>query len=202
MFGDAAKTLPAMLAPREGAQPSPTERADPARLGAALRQNYQFIWRSLRRLGLQAADVDDAAQQVLSVFARRLADVEVGAEKAFLFQTALRVASDARRAAARSPVRADEDAIMHASDPAPNAEQQLQSQQARVLLDEVLDAMDPELRVVFILFELEEMPTAQIAALIEIPVGTVGSRLFRARKEFEAMTVRVKARRAFVGRQP
>jgi RNA polymerase sigma-70 factor (ECF subfamily) len=202
MFRDAAKPLPAMLAPREGAQASPAVRPDPARLGAAVRQNYQFIWRSLRRLGLQAADVDDAAQQVLSVFAKRLADVEVGAEKAFLFQTALRVASDARRAAARLPVRADEDAIIGASDPAPNAEEQLQSQQARALLDEVLEAMDPELRVVFILFELEEMPTAQIAALIEIPAGTVGSRLFRARKEFEAMAIRVKARRAFVGRQP
>lgn len=196
MLGDAAKPLSAMVAPRASA------RDDAARLGAAVRQNYQFIWRSLRRLGLRAADVDDAAQQVLSVFARRLADVEVGAERSFLFQTALRVASDARRANARSPLSTDEDAIAAAADPAPNAEEQLESQEARALLDEVLDAMDPELRVIFVLFELEEMTTAQIAALIEIPAGTVGSRLFRARKEFEAMSTRVKARRAFVGRKP
>ncbi len=196
MLGDAAKTLPGMLGPRADT------RDDAARLGAAVRQNYQFLWRSLRRLGLQAADVDDAAQQVLSVFARRLADVEVGAEKAFLFQTALRVASDARRAAARSPVRFDEDALGTAADPAPNAEEQLEGHQARELLDEVLDAMDPELRAVFILFELEEMTMAQIAVLIAIPAGTVGSRLFRARKDFESMTARVKVRRAFVGRRP
>jgi RNA polymerase sigma-70 factor, ECF subfamily len=196
MFGDAAKSQPAPVAAR------PWTRDDSARLGAAVRQNYAFLWRSLRRLGLQAADVDDAAQQVLSVFARRLADVEVGAERAFLFQTALRVASDARRTHARSPLRVDDDAIAAAPDPAPNAEQQIDRQEARALLDAVLDAMDPELRVVFILFELEELTTAQIAALIEIPAGTVGSRLFRARKEFEAMTTRVKARRAFVGSKP
>ena len=96
MVGDASKSLPHMLVPRADA------RDDTARLAAAVRANYPFLWRSLRRLGLQAADVDDAAQQVLSVFARRLRDVEVGAERAFLFQTAVRVASDARRAHART----------------------------------------------------------------------------------------------------
>lgn len=79
--------------------------------------NYPFLWRSLRRLGLQAADVDDAAQQVLSVFARRLGDIEVGAERAFLFQTAVRVASDARRAQARTKARPDEEALASAADP-------------------------------------------------------------------------------------
>jgi len=196
MLGDAAKTFPGVLGPRAVA------RDDAARLGAAVRQNYQFLWRSLRRLGLQAADVDDAAQQVLSVFAKRLADVELGAEKAFLFQTALRVASDARRAQARSPLRFDEDALGSAADPAPSADEQIEGHEARALLDEVLAAMDPELRVVFILFELEEMTMAQIAELIAIPAGTVGSRLFRARKDFESMTARVKARRAFAGRRP
>jgi RNA polymerase sigma-70 factor (ECF subfamily) len=197
MLGNAAKTLPGLTPSGEA-----RARVDQARLGAAVRQNYQFLWRSLRRLGLQAADVDDAAQQVLAVFARRLADVEIGAERSFLFQTALRVASDARRAAARSLVRADEDAIALMPDPAPDAVAQLEHQEARALLDEVLDAMAYELRVVFVLFELEEMSTAEIAALIEIPSGTVSSRLHRARQEFETMTVRIRAQRAFHGRRP
>lgn len=196
MVGDASKSLPRLLVPRADV------RDDTERLAATVRANYQFLWRSLRRLGLQAADVDDAAQQVLSVLARRLGDVEVGAERAFLFQTAIRVASDARRAQARSKARPDEEALAIAADPAPNAEEQLARHEARALLDEVLDAMDPELRVVLILFELEELPTAEIAALLAIPAGTVGSRLFRARREFEATTARVKARRAFVERRP
>ncbi|MDB5221246.1 MAG: polymerase sigma factor RpoE [Myxococcaceae bacterium] len=197
MLADAAKPLP-------GVAPTGDTRVrdEQARLTAAVRQNYQFLWRSLRRLGLQAADVDDAAQQVLSVFARRLADVNVGAERSFLFQTALRIASEARRASARSVVRSDHEAVANMPDPAPNAEAQIERREARALLDEVLDAMAYELRVVFILFELEEMSTAQIAALLEIPAGTVGSRLHRAREEFGTMTVRVKARRAFSGGRP
>ena len=197
MLADAAKPLP-------GVAPMADTRArdDHARLTTAVRQNYQFLWRSLRRLGLQPADVDDAAQQVLAIFARRLADVNAGAERSFLFQTALRVTSDARRASARSVVRPDQEAVANMADPAPDAEAQIEQREARALLDEVLDAMAYELRVVFILFELEEMSTAQIAALLEIPAGTVGSRLHRARQEFETMTVRVKARRAFPGGRP
>lgn len=195
MVGDATKSLPQLLAARADV------RDDAERLATAVRQNYQFLWRSLRRLGLQAADVDDAAQQVLSVFARRLVDVEVGAERAFLFQTAIRVASDARRALARARARPDEAALASAVDPSPNAEEQLEKEEARAFLDEVLDAMDPELRVVLILFELEELPTAEIAELLTIPAGTVGSRLFRARRDFEATTARVKARRTFVERR-
>jgi RNA polymerase sigma-70 factor (ECF subfamily) len=196
MLGDAANPLPPLITAAADAC------VDVNRLRDAVRQHYQFLWRSLRRLGLQAADVDDAAQQVLSVFARRLADVDVGAERSFLFQTALRVASDVRRARQRSHVRVDEAALAHVADPGPNAEEQIASQEARALLDEVLDAMAPDLRVVFILFELEEMTTAQISALIEIPAGTVSSRLYRARQEFETMSTRVQARRTFEGRRP
>jgi RNA polymerase sigma-70 factor (ECF subfamily) len=55
--------------------------------------------------------------------------------------------------------------------------------------------MPIELRVVFVLFELEEMTTAEIATLLEIPSGTVASRLRRARETFEDHVARVRARR-------
>src|SRR4051812_27344536 len=99
-------------------------RADPrARLQAAVRENYQFIWRSLRRLGIQDGDVDDAAQAVLTVFSKRLADIDEGSERSFLFQTAVRVASDARRSQARSRLADDPRAIAVCEDTAPNPEE-------------------------------------------------------------------------------
>jgi RNA polymerase sigma-70 factor (ECF subfamily) len=67
------------------------------------------------------------------------------------------------------------------------------------LLDEVLDAMTMDLRTVFVLFELEELPTAEIARLLEIPVGTAASRLRRAREEFHVLAKRVRARLSFRG---
>ncbi|MNC92328.1 RNA polymerase sigma factor [compost metagenome] len=59
---------------------------------------------------------------------------------------------------------------------------------------EILDAMDLEKRVVFVMFELEELAAPEIARELGIPVGTVYSRLDAARKEFERAAGRLRAR--------
>ena len=63
----------------------------------------------------------------------------------------------------------------------------------------MLDALPMELRAPFVLFELEEVPSAEIAAMLDLPVGTVASRLRRAREEFQKIVARVQARAAFRG---
>lgn len=161
---------------------------------------FDFTWRSLRRLGVPQAEVDDCTQQVFLVAARKLDDIQPGSERAYLFSTALRVASDARRRRTRRREVNEEDAA-EALDPAPDPEQVADQRRARALLDEVLDEMPLDLRVPFVLFELEEMPTAEIAALLDVPVGTAASRLRRAREEFQKIVARHKARAAFAGGQ-
>src|ERR1051325_6120343 len=72
-------------------------RAD-ERLDQAVRDNYQFIWRSLRRLGLGSDDaVDDATQRVFEIAAKKLPSIEPGRERAFFFKTGLKVAHELRR---------------------------------------------------------------------------------------------------------
>jgi RNA polymerase sigma-70 factor (ECF subfamily) len=51
--------------------------------------------------------------------------------------------------------------------------------------------MDLEKRAVFVMFEIEQMPCAEIATLLDVPVGTVYSRLHAARKSFEAELARI-----------
>jgi RNA polymerase sigma-70 factor (ECF subfamily) len=170
-----------------------------ARLRAIVRDNYAFLWRSLRRLGVAQADLDDAAQRVLGVLARRVTDVADGSERAFLFQTALRVAREVRRAHRRDRVALDPERVNAAADPAPLADEALAKAEARALLDEVLDAMPLDVRAVFVLFELEQLTTGEIAALLGLPAGTVSSRLRRGREEFEAIARRLRARRAHGG---
>jgi RNA polymerase sigma-70 factor (ECF subfamily) len=53
--------------------------------------------------------------------------------------------------------------------------------------------MPVELRLVFVLYEIEEMTTPAIAAAIGVPVGTVASRLRRARESFRAIVRRMQA---------
>ena len=51
------------------------------------------------------------------------------------------------------------------------------------LLEVALSRIDPELRIVFELKEVDELPYSEIAEIVGIPEGTVGSRLNRARTE-------------------
>jgi RNA polymerase sigma-70 factor (ECF subfamily) len=160
------------------------------RLRAIFREHYDFIWRTLRRLGLEAARADDAAQLVFVTASRKLEQIRVGGERGYLFGIALRVASDARRAFARRRERPLEHAG-DAADPRPLAEEALDQQRARALLDEALAKLPLELRVVFVLHELEELAMSEIAELVGIPKGTVASRLRRARQEFETIMARL-----------
>lgn len=180
--------------------PKRTQEED-ARLSSMVTAHFDFIWRSLRRLGVPTTDVDDCAQQVFWVASRKLALIQEGSERAFLFSTALRVASDARRSRTRrrevplvsgSTNSADEVAI-NPSDPAPRPDEIADQKRARKLLDQVLAAMDLDLRTVFVLFEIEEMATLEIASLLAIPAGTVASRLRRAREEFQRQVARIRA---------
>lgn len=53
----------------------------------------------------------------------------------------------------------------------------------RELLEQALARLDPELRSIFLLREVEQLSYHEIAEALEVPEGTVGSRLNRARRE-------------------
>lgn len=181
-----ARLPPGVRAPTSGV--AATER-----LRAIVDAHHDFTWRSLRRLGVPTADVDDAVQRVFLVIANRLADVTVGSERAFLFSTAVREAAHARRTLARRREDGD-DALLEREDGVAPADDLVAQRQARALLDWLLDEMPLELRAVFVLFEIEELSSPEIAAMLDLPLGTVASRLRRAREDFEARIARHRAR--------
>jgi RNA polymerase sigma-70 factor (ECF subfamily) len=142
-----------------------------------------LVARILRNAGTAEADIDDDVQRVFIALSNRLDDVRVGAEKSFLVQTALHMAAHSRRAAARRRETLTEhppDIVDSLAGP----EEMAQRRQVRRTLDQILDAMDVDLRAVLALYEFEEMTTAEIAAILDIPGGTVASRLRRARADF------------------
>jgi RNA polymerase sigma-70 factor (ECF subfamily) len=173
-----------------GAQPR--RASDDVRLRAMLDKHFNFIWRSLRRFGLTDDRADDAAQQVFVVASRRIESIAPGSEQSFLLRTAMHVASDVRRSASyrREVVHADPAGEI---DSGLRPDDALDRRRARVILDGILDAMDLDLRSVFVLFEIEEMTIAEIGALLEIPNGTVASRLRRARERFHTKLARLRA---------
>jgi RNA polymerase sigma-70 factor (ECF subfamily) len=187
VHGDFAMNARSLLAP---AAVSASPSRD--RVQAAVLDHYEFLWRCLRRLGVAEATVEDALQKVLMVFVDRQHAVPDGSERAFLFGTAVRVAADWRKKEARSREVAWEGEILSRADGAPDAEALLDQRQARELLQQALDQMPIELRVVFVLAELEEMTLPSIASLVGVPLGTASSRLRRARACFADIAARMK----------
>jgi RNA polymerase sigma-70 factor, ECF subfamily len=175
---------PAALSPAARSDSSTASADARARLEVLFSTHFDFIWRSLRRFGLSEDRADDAAQQVFMVASRKLDAIKEGSERSFLFGTAMRVASDIRKSA---PVRREvvRDDVGVELEGGPRPDDLLEQRRARETLDRVLDAMELDLRAVFILFEVEEMSTTEIASLLSIPHGTVASRLRRAREDFE-----------------
>jgi RNA polymerase sigma-70 factor, ECF subfamily len=161
----------------------PRVELEPARLERLFADHYRFVWRTLRRLGVQEAAVDDAAQQVFIVASQRLADFAPRKEAAFLLGVAVRIAANARRAQTRRREDSDPDAIAELA-AGSSPEELLDWKQRRKKLDDWLAALSLELRAPFVLFELEGLGVAEIASLLELPVGTVKSRLRRARGIF------------------
>lgn len=189
----------AAMAARSG-EAGPREAEERRRLEAMARESFQFIWRSLRRLGVAEAATDDAAQKVFEIATRRLAVIRPGSERAFLFNTAVRVAIEVRRRERSSRETAEE--VDDFVDPAHLPDEAADLKRRREALDDLLDSMPMDLRAVFVLYELEELGTQEIAVLLDIPRGTAASRLRRARQHFEAQVKRLRARRGFEGGEP
>lgn len=168
---------------------------DAARVRRAMGAHYEAVWRFLRRLGLASADVDDATQKVFLVFAGRVASIEPAAERSFLFASAVRVASDARkkRARSRESLAADGETF-DLEDPSPGAEAGIDDRRFRRWLDDVLGTLSEEHRAVLVLVDIEEQTMAEVSDVLAIPKGTVASRLRRARELFEEAATALKAK--------
>lgn len=63
----------------------------------------------------------------------------------------------------------------------------LQRQHTRVQVDAAIRALSPVLREVIVLREFEELDYAEIARIVAVPVGTVMSRLHRAREKLRSV---------------
>jgi RNA polymerase sigma-70 factor (ECF subfamily) len=152
------------------------------------RAHHELIWRTLCRLGMSGDSAADATQQAFLIAAERLDDIRAGCERAFVLNTALRLGRSADRRGRRCDLSEDMDIHADLTSARENVAQQFSS---KSLLDQILADMDPDLIATFVLFELEGMSTAEIADTLDIPAGTVASRLRRGREAFRARAARL-----------
>lgn len=160
-------------------------------------EHFRFVWRSLRRLGVPEPDAPDAAQEVFLVVHRRLSEFEGRSSMStWLFGICLRVAA-ARRRSSRTRNEVASDAAPDAPDEANDVVAAAERRDALRQLDGILEQMSLEQRAVFTLFELDGLSGDEIAAMLDVPRGTVHSRLRLAREAFRAAVGRLHRRESF-----
>ncbi len=130
--------------------------------------------------------VQDAVVRALSYFST----YRGGDNRAWLFRIVRNTAYSAMTARKRNGTTsldetgdADGDAPAHqVADPGDDPEASLSRRESFARLDEALAALPPELRECLVLREIEELSYKEVAHITEVPIGTVMSRLWRARQ--------------------
>lgn len=176
----------------------------PETFQAFYEEHVKFVWRTLRRLGVREAELADATQEVFLVVHRRMGEFE-GRSKAttWLFRIALNVARNQRRKAYERYEVPDDESVGGQIDEAADVTSEIKRRQGRAILQSLLDAMPIDQRAAFVLFELEGMTAGEVAEALDVPVGTVASRVRRARETFQQglarRSVRLDPRAALTG---
>ncbi|MET0592586.1 MAG: sigma-70 family RNA polymerase sigma factor [Polyangiaceae bacterium] len=157
-------------------------------------EHFEFVWRSLRRLGVREADAMDLTQKVFLAVHMGWSEFEGRSKvRTWLFGICRRIASDYRRS---SPIRREvvtDAAVLEVEGAEHDVPASAESRQRANVAEAILNRMPEPQRVVFVLFELEEMPGEQIAELLDLSIGTVRSRLRLARERFRREVKRLAA---------
>ena len=161
---------------------------------------FPFIWRTVRRLGVDENAVDDVTQDVFVTVYRRLDDFEMRcAPKTWVFGIALGIVRNYRRGRRRKdaavPMATHVASAELVADGSADPMELASRAEAGRIVHKLLDQLDEEKAVVFVMAELEGMTVPEIADLVGSNVNTVYSRLRAARKEFDQALSRMRAAR-------
>lgn len=155
-------------------------------------EHYDATWRLLRALGVPAAQLDDATQDVFMVVHRRLPSFDFEAPvRRWILGIARKIAlkvHDRRRR--RPPPR-----LAVVPDEPPTGEDLVARRDAAALVERFLETLDPDQRAVFVLAQLEDLSVPEIAQTLGIKLNTAYSRLRLARRRFDRVVARHAARR-------
>jgi RNA polymerase sigma-70 factor, ECF subfamily len=166
---------------------SSDELRDATSFQAVFVAEFDFVCRSLRRLGVREADVHDVAQELFVAVHRGLADYDRARPlRAWLMGYAVRYAANYRRLGWHKGTELSDDAAV----PSPRMTDKLQ---ARQLVLRGLAALDFDKRVALVMHDLEEITAPEIATELGIPLNTVYSRVRLARDAFKKAVAELSA---------
>lgn len=159
---------------------------------ALYERHAALVYRFLSALGVRDPDREDACQDVFLAVYRSLRSFRGEAQlSTWIYRITARTTGkliQKRRLRSALAETLNLEAPPMAPDPREQAARSL-------LLDRLLDKLNPKKRLVLVLFELEGIPVEEIARIAECPTNTVWSRLHHARLDLTKMANREEKRR-------
>lgn len=155
---------------------------------ALLAPHLDLLWRSAYRFCGNRDDAQDLLQDLLLRLLKHRADL-AGIEelRPWLMRSLHNLYVDSVRHRARRPLghaHSDLDSLAPAlRDPAPGPAQDTQNRSLQRLLQAALDELDPEQRAVVVMHDMEGYSLPELEAQLGVALGTLKSRLFRARRK-------------------
>lgn len=164
--------------------------------------HFEFVWRYAAHHRVPPMAIDDVVQEVFVVVHHRLSSFEGRSSvRTWLAGIAHNVLRAYLRKAGNRPAGEHlEDETQIRADGITPAEA-LERRVAVRILDQMLDKMTEVQREVFILCEIEQLSSVEIAKVLGLNENTVRTRLLAARKVFQAGVSRVRARQEWGDRE-
>lgn len=151
-------------------------------ISALVAEHGRFVWRVLRHQGVPERQLEDLFQEVFIVILRKFASFEQrSAIRTWIYGICRNVAADARRRMRRKPELLTDTPPETA---APEVQtEELARRDARGHLRAALGKLTESSRMVFVLYEIENMPMNEVAQSVGCNLSTAYSRLYAARKQ-------------------
>jgi RNA polymerase sigma-70 factor, ECF subfamily len=152
-------------------------------LDSLLRRHYDRVHAICRRIAGSSRDADDAAQEAMISIVRGLPRFDGRAAfSTWIYRIATNAALDELRKRDRRPAPHVVDEGGAAPEVAdPRSHRRVDSVVDRLAIDEALDELPEEFRIAVVLRDLCDLDYDEIAATLNVPVGTVKSRIARGR---------------------
>ncbi len=180
------------------------QRGDPDAFDGLVRRHQAGVYNLVRSMVGPNADAEDLAQEVFVRAHRSLGRFRGDSSvRTWLFAVAINLSRSYRTARHRRQgiwVDSGEGTEASVIDRHPDAADVERSYMRRQLIQRALDALPLELREAVVLRDLHGMDYREIADMLEVPNGTVESRIFRARRRLRPMLGALLGRAAEAGR--
>ncbi len=170
---------------------SAPKSADALSFEAEALTHADALYRTALRATRNPADADDLVQDTYLKALRSSGRFERGTNlRAWLFTILMNTWRNRRRDAGRDPVAAATDLVEDAEAPDTGSpETRLLRETMAPALQAALDRLPDAFREAVWLRDVEEFTYAEIAAMLDIPIGTVMSRISRGRRQlYEALS--------------